>query len=240
MSHIKQRLMREHQFSPPTFESNRSDNFFVSRFLLHHFLSNRDIKWLSGIASNLSEAQKFALIFIREQGAIDNSTLRQLTDCDTLAASQELRKLRDQNLIEKKGQSTATYYIPGSFFPRPDSSDLPPSGHVTLGGEHVTLGGEHVTLAPEHGTLDPDIPSDLYTELQKLGKRPGKEKLRPLILELCKIKPWTAEDLARALGNRNSRSLKADHLSKMIAGKQLRYLYQDMEKHPNQAYLTNT
>ncbi len=75
------RLMKDAGMMPPTFESDRSRNIFTTRILLHHFLSEEDLKWLSSIniTADLSDEQKAAIIFLREVGAIDNITYRQLS-----------------------------------------------------------------------------------------------------------------------------------------------------------------
>ena len=60
-------LMNRSGMVPPTFESNHADNEFTTRLLLHHFLSENDIIWLSNFESyGLNENQKKALIFVRE------------------------------------------------------------------------------------------------------------------------------------------------------------------------------
>jgi ATP-dependent DNA helicase RecG len=53
-----------------------------------------------------------ALIVVREAGAIDNATYRELSKVDTLAASAALRRLRDAGLLAQKGRGSATYYVP--------------------------------------------------------------------------------------------------------------------------------
>ena len=252
------RLMKENGFSLPTFESNRADNYFVSRFLMHHFLSESDLKWLQQIPHRINEAQRMALIFIREQGAIDNQTLRQLTGGDVLVASQDLRKLRDYHLITLKGKSSATYYLKGEEFPKfinsepshtgetpkhkgetmPEKSVKPLNDdHGTLEPSHVTLDANHVTLEPSHVTLDSEIPEELQARIALLGARPGN-KIRPILLELCAIRAFSVAELSSILGKRNPRALKADHLKPMIDAGGLTYLHPDMEKHPKQAYLT--
>jgi ATP-dependent DNA helicase RecG len=78
------RLMQDAHLVPPTFESSREDNEFTARLLLHHFLDEKDIEWLRQFEHfNLSDPQMQALIFVREVGAIDNQTYRQMADCDT-------------------------------------------------------------------------------------------------------------------------------------------------------------
>lgn len=245
------RLMREHGFSLPTFESNRSENFFVSRFLLHHFLSESDLAWLRTIPHDLSDGQRTVLIFVREQGAVDNSTLRQLTGCEVLTASQELRKLRDLNLLELKGKGSATYYVPGPAFPA--AGPARGSGitkwnpfleiHVDEYGlpdiRHGTLADDHGTLADDHGTLRAELPEPLRIALDALGKRPG-DRVRPVIRELCAWRALSASQIALLLGREDSKALKRSHLGPMIAAKELEYTHPDMEKHPKQAYRTPT
>ena len=242
---VMREQMKSHGFSPPTFESDRTNNRFVSRLLLHHFLQQEDLDWLRQAPTELSESQRYALIFIREQGAIDNQTLRQLTGSDVLTASQELRKLRDFKLIHQKGKGSATYYLPGERFPVEGGghTTLEPS-HTTLGAKHATLDVEHGTLDVEHGTLDVEhgtlrnlLTPELLRRIDQIGVRPG-ERIRPLILDLCTLRPLSAVELAEILGDRNPRALKREHLEPMRVAGELEFVYPDMERHPQQAYKT--
>jgi ATP-dependent DNA helicase RecG len=240
---VMREQMRANGFSLPTFESDRANNSFTSRLLLHHFLRQEDLEWLMQVPGDLSESQRYALIFLREQGAINNQALRQITGSDILAASQDLRKLRELGVVAQKGNGSATYYLPGPAFPDDASEQATfAPGHTTLDAKHTTvaarhgtLGGGHGTLEPKHVTLSLELPSDLQRRISELGVRPG-EKIRPLILELCTIRPLPASFLATVLGDRNSRALKREHLEPMRRSGQLAYLYPDMERHPQQAY----
>lgn len=61
------RLMEQAHLAPPTFESDRMNNQFTVRLLLHHFLNEADVKWLSNFSKlMLSDTQKQALVFVRE------------------------------------------------------------------------------------------------------------------------------------------------------------------------------
>jgi ATP-dependent DNA helicase RecG len=112
---IMRRLLSEAKMTPPTFESNREGDFFITRLLLHHFLNEEDLEWLAGFNDlNLSDAQKSALVFVRDVGAIDNARYRQLVDCKRKEAAADLRMLRDFELIKQKGTTRNTYYIPGA------------------------------------------------------------------------------------------------------------------------------
>ena len=71
------------------------------------------MEWLAQYASfDLTNEQKLALVFVREVGAIDNATYRQLDSSITHARARlEIHKLCDLGFIEKKGQGRNTYYI---------------------------------------------------------------------------------------------------------------------------------
>lgn len=168
------RLMKEAGLMPPTFESNHEANKFTARLLLHHFLSKENVEWLAQYAEfGLVNEQKLALVFVREVGAIDNATYRQLDSSITHARARlEIHKLCDLGFLEKKGQGRNTYYIRTSKVVslgerlRPQGEKIPP--------QHGTLGEK---IPPQHGTLDEKIPPQHGT----LGKKipPQGEKIPP-------------------------------------------------------------
>ena len=172
------RLMKEAGLMPPTFESNHEANKFTARLLLHHFLSKENMEWLAQYAEfGLVNEQKLALVFVREVGAIDNATYRQLDSSITHARARlEIHKLCDLGFIEKKGQGRNTYYIRTSKVVSLGERLRPQ--HGTLGEkippQHGTLGEK---IPPQHGTLDEKIPPQHGT----LGKKipPQGEKIPP-------------------------------------------------------------
>ena len=102
---------------------------------------------------------------MREVGAIDNATYRQLDSSSTHARARlEIHKLSDLGFLEKKGQGRNTYYIRTSKVVslverlRPQDERLLPQ-HGTLcekiPPQHGTL-GEKIPL--QHGTLGEKIP----------------------------------------------------------------------------------
>lgn len=122
------KLMEKAHLVPPTFESCRENNECVSRLLFHHFLDANDLECLNQFGKHdLSDSQKQALIFVREVGAIDNTTYRQMADSDTLKASNDLRLLKAYNLLNSKGKGKATYYVAGNGLSAPvlEISTLP-------------------------------------------------------------------------------------------------------------------
>ena len=125
------------------------------------------MEWLAQYAEfGLVNEQKLALVFVREVGAIDNATYRQLDSLITHALARlEIHKLCDLGFIEKKGQGRNTYYIRTSKVVslgerlRPQDERLLPQ-HGILGEkippQHGTFGKK---LPPQHGTLGEKIQS---------------------------------------------------------------------------------
>jgi len=231
-------LMAAAHFSLPTFESSREKNEFTIRFLLHHFLCDEDLKWLAQFErDDLSDAQKTALIFVREVGAIDNLTYRQMNNADTLKASKELRALRQSGLLRDHGKGSATYYIPGE---RLVEAMLQRNHNKSDHEQSLNAPVQEInTPVQEINTPVPMIPEDLQKRLENLKQRVrDKNKIRQLILDLCKVHPMTKSELAKHLKRRED-YLKHLFLMPMIASGELKFRYPEMVKHPSQAYITN-
>ena len=229
------RLMVAAHLVPPTFESSRENNEFVSRLLLHHFLDEKDLEWLKQFEQfQMSDSQKQALVFVREVGAVDNQSYRQMADCDIMKASSELRVLKGYNLLISKGKGRATYYIPAEVL------NTPPLGLSTPPSE---LSAPPLGLSTPPSVLSTPpleyIPENIQLEIKALGKRVNDaEILKNLILKICLIKPFKSTELAEILGKRED-YIKRKFLGEMITAKELKYLHPEMINHPNQAYLTN-
>ena len=140
------------------------------------------MEWLAQYAEfGLGNEQKLALVFVREVGAIDNATYRQLDSSITHARARlEIHKLCNLGFIEKKGQGRNTYYIRTSkvvslgerLRPQverllPLDEKIPPQ-HGTFGEkippQHGTFGEK---IPPQHGTFGEEIPPQHGT----LGER---------------------------------------------------------------------
>lgn len=238
------RLMEQANMVPPTFESNHSANQFTIRLLLHHFLNEEDIVWLQRFnLYSLADSQKRALIFIREVGAIDNSSYRQLNGCDTLKASVELRNMRDLNILNQKGKGRNTYYVPDFGFDNPESDPgLPqllglPDNPDVLSGNPDALSGNPGALSGDPGALSGQLPPPLKKQLRELGKRTAdKEKMNSVILDLCRWKELTLKELA-ALIQRNEKYM-SQIVTPLRESGQLEYTIPKMPNHPGQAYKT--
>ena len=113
------------------------------------------MEWLAQYAEfGLVNEQKLALVFVREVGAIDNATYRQLDSSITHARARlEIHKLCDLGFIEKKGQGRNTYYIRTSKVVSLGERLLPQ--HGTLGEK---IPPQSKRILPQHGTLGEKIP----------------------------------------------------------------------------------
>ena len=221
-------LMEKSSLAPPTFESDHTANLFTTRLLLHHFLNESDLQWLDTFSKfDLNTEQKKGLIFIREAGAIDNSTYRQLNACDVLKASNELRSLRDKGLIEQKGKGRATYYITG------DNLNTEPYSANT---EPQSLNTEPQSLNTEPQSLLQELPSVLIEKIEQLRVRENDStKIKSVVYEICKHKSYSAKQLAIIL-SRKENTVFRNYLTPLREEGKLKYTIPDMPNHPEQAY----
>lgn len=220
------RLMKEAGLMPPTFESNHEANKFTARLLLHHFLSKENMEWLAQYASfDLTNEQKLALVFVREVGAIDNATYRQLDSSITHARARlEIHKLCDLGFIEKKGQGRNTYYIRTSKVVslgerlRPQGERLLPQ-HGTL-GEKIPPQGEKIP--PQHGTLGERYQGEDERYQGKLGTFEEECMLKPRE-ELVRELPNELQERVNNIGSRASRETVCQLIIDLCAFKPYSY-----------------
>ena len=231
------KLMEKAHLVPPTFESSRDNNEFTSRLLLHHFLDANDVEWLVQFEKyDLSDSQKQALIFVREVGAIDNTTYRQMADSDTLKASNDLRLLKAYNLLNSKGKGKATYYVAGNGLSAPPQELSTPVPELSAPVTEINTPPQGL-IAPLQDLSTP--PQEILERIKALNKREhDKSKVESIILDLCNLKAMKASEIAGYFQKEES-YFKRKYLSNMITNKNLKYLYPEMINHPEQAYLTN-
>lgn len=233
------RLMNAAGLVPPTFESDHANNQFTARLLLHHFLSEEDLVWLNLFDDfALNDDQRKILIFLREAGAVDNTTYRQLSGCDTLKASADLRSMRDNLLLEAKGRGRATYYIPGEVFwiltaPVQDSS----APVQELSAPVQELSAPVTELVPE--SLVNQLPPELRTLLDDLGQKcRDVNKMQQFIHELCRWRNLKLIEIA-AVMSRQPKYVLRKFIQPMLKKSLIKYTFPDMPNHLEQAYTVN-
>ena len=189
-----------------------------------------------------------ALVFVREMGAINNSAYRDINQMETLIASGHLRRLRELGLLEQKGKSSATYYVPTQ---RLLSGSMPPSSRgpgkqnaateLTAQSQgltpSVTALSRGLTPSIEAQSAELSLPTDLARSVASLKRRSGRQEICDLILSLCSWQALRAEQLAGLLG-RGQAYLTHTFLGPMVRDRQLEYTFPDNPAHPQQAYRT--
>lgn len=254
------RVMRESMeqagLTPPLFESDRGADQFVARYFFHHFLGEEDIAWLTQFRDlHLSDEEAKALIVVREAGAIDNATYRELNKVDPLAASGALRRLRDAGLLAQKGRGSATYYVPTDRLGT-DGEGLPTKSaalSTNLKGLPTNLEGLPTNSevlsdnlddlptnpTPEEETarraLLAELPGDLVARVGALGRRSTPEEAQAVVVEVCRLRAWQAEELALLL-HRNSRHVRNTYLRPLMRDGRLVMTNPDETNDPQQAY----
>lgn len=243
-------FMEQAGLTPPLFESDRANDQFVARYLFHHFLGAEDIAWLAQFRDlHLSGDDAKALVFVREAGAIDNSAYRELNRVDTLAASQALRRLRDAGLLAQKGRGSATYYVPtdrlgarGDIAAGEDRLSSKPGflpsnlGVLSSNLEAVSSIPDSEAEAQRRALLDA-LPGELAGRVGALGQRRPPGEVRAMVLDLCRVRPWRAEELATLL-RRNAEYVRQNYLRPLLRDGALAMTSPDEPNDPQQAYRT--
>ena len=173
-------------------------------------------------------------------GAVNNATLREDTNLDTLQASHVLQRLsKEYDLLVKHGAGTATTYTLNwtrlQAFETPDLEAE--TSHLSaetphLGTETPHLGAETPHLGAETPHLE--MVDALRQAVENLGYRPRKEKIFSVIINLCLFKPQTKEELMQKLDK--GEQLIRKYLKELREKGIIEYVYPELPNHPYQAY----
>lgn len=212
-------------------------------------MSEDDIKWLNSFSEiSLNDHQKQALVFVKEVGAIDNATYRQLSGADILKASTDLRALRDANLLTANGKSRMTYYTSGpSMLTMQDKEQGLQDKEQSLQDKEQSLQDKEQNIedkkeqqienTAESEALLQSLPQDIRLQIMQVGRRSAeRQEIENLIVEICKLRPFTVKELSDLIG-RHIKHLQASYLKPLIVRGKLKYAIPDMPKHPDQAYI---
>lgn len=247
------RVMRESMeqagLTPPLFESDRGNDQFVARYFFHHFLGAEDIAWLAQFKDlHLSEDEAKALIVVREAGALNNGTYRELTKVDTLTASQSLRRLRDAGLLAQKGRGSATYYVPtdrlvdSGLSGKPEVLSSKPDGLLSnplgLLSNPVSLLSDPLEAAFDDARrreLLNGLPGELAASVGAIGQRHPPDEVRALVIALCQFRAWRTEELSDLL-RRRPETIRQHYLRPLMREGRLTMTNPQEPNDPQQAY----
>ena len=203
-------------------------------------MGESDIRWLGQFkALHLSDEEARALVVAREAGTIDNATYRALNKVDTLAASNALRRLRDAGLFSQQGRGSATWYQPTDKLVRETGSSGLSSESDRLSSNLGALSSKSAVLSsnpdPARTALLDELPGTLAARVGALGLRHPPERVRDLVVELCRRRAWRADELALLL-QRNPESIRQNYLRPLLAQKRIAMTLPDTPHSPQQAY----
>ncbi len=175
---------------------------------------------------------------------------------DTLAASAALRRLRDAGLLVQKGRGSATYYVPAE---RLGLEGLADEGEAAVSGKSAALSSKPDALssnpsglssnprAPGAATaragLDDEarralldgLPGSLAARLGAIGQRHPPQEIQSIVVELCTLRAWGAEELAVVL-RRNPEVVRQNYLRPLMREGRLAMTRPEEPNDPQQTY----
>lgn len=188
-------------------------------------MSKEDLLWLGqfkGYELNDNEAR--ALLIAKNLGAVNNATLREDTNLDTLQASHVLQRLsKEYDLLVKHGAGTATTYTLNWI-------RLQAIG-LRFETPHLEAETSHLGVEASHFSV---LSKDLEQAISDLGYRPKKSNVYRVILRLCLQSPRTSDALMSELNR--GRQLIKNYLKDMRMQDMIEYVYPEIPNHPYQAY----
>lgn len=218
-------LLREANLEEPSFVSNVTGNSFWATYSLNQLMSKEDLLWLGqfkGYELNDNEAR--ALLIAKNLGAVNNATLREDTNLDTLQASHVLQRLsKEYDLLVKHGAGTATTYTLN--WTRLQAIDL------RFETPHLGTETSHLGVEASHFSV---LSKDLEQAISDLGYRPKKSNVYRVILRLCLQSPRTSDAWMSELNR--GRQLIKNYLKDMRMQDMIEYVYPEIPNHPYQAY----
>lgn len=204
-------------------------------------LTARDRAFVASVGSTeLGDDEFRALLEAHRNDRIDNARMRTMTGLDTLGASQVLRRLRDRGLLDLHAAGSASFYtLSAALGTVTDRAELD-ADRGELDADRADPSADRGELRADRGEPTEtgsvaDVPGPLRRQLEALGKRPRKEKLRRFILRLCEHRDYSAVELAELLGREPGKLLER-HLAPMLEDGRLVRTHPDVPTHPDQRY----
>lgn len=177
---------------------------------------------------------------LREIGALDNSTYRQVSGVSVAKASSDLKKLCDMGLLISKGKSRGVYYLPSDQFTSAcgakQSEELK---FVTSIPDNEASIPDNEASIPDSMAIDllQSLPIKLQYQITNLKKRTSPDEVKQIILDMCAERAFSAYELSLLL-KRGDKYIQDQYLKRLLDLGLLEYSYPDMPRHPKQSYKT--
>ena len=215
-------------------------------------LNASDRKFISALGDiELSRNEFRALLYTYRHDQIDNARLRTLSGLDTLSASYLLRGLRDRDLLALHSHGPNSYYTLTSVLKSQVGEYRLETGESRAKDEEFKVDGREFNAdtgkpSADGGELSVDgrefnadggeLPDYIRARIAKLGKRPRRVHVRPIIHLICNQGKWvTSAELAGFL-NIGQGKLTAGYITPMMHSGELESRFPDKPNHPRQAY----
>ena len=143
-------------------------------------MPEEDVRWLASnrLLAELNDAQKTAIIFLREVGAIDNITYRQLSGVSAREASASLKRLETRGLLKMNGQGRNTYYTPSTML-----LEMYVANVATSTPNNATSASNNATSDSKDATsIMAILPEEISLKINSLGKRVPLTTLKALTI----------------------------------------------------------
>ena len=154
------------------------------------------------------------MVFLREIGAIDNSSYRQIASVSVRQATNDLRTLKELGYVTQEGKSKGAIYKLAAM----------------VGNDQSIVGKASV-----RGFLTDRLPQTLKEKIEALKGRSEPQEISQLILEVGEVTDFSATEIA-ALLKRNEKYVKSTYLRPLLDLGELEYTIPDMQRHPMQRY----
>lgn len=194
------------------------------------------------VFDGLSEGERLVLVTAQIETTVDHQRMMTVMDIHPRDLTTLFSGLVEKGLIYQEGSGRGmVYFLLDARYDdnithlvesiRSEMDEQHGRGvGVSGGGLGVSGGGVGVSSG---GLAD----LQAIAEVVSSKKKSSKVLVESTILQLCKVKSLTLEEIATLL-NRSGESIRKDYLQPMIKDKRVRYLYPTIPNHPQQAYIT--
>ena len=173
------------------------------------------------------------------EGEITNQRLQEMLDIHRVDITRLLRGLVQRGFLQSEGVRRGTRYRVSESAPAlktgapPLKTGAPP---LKTGAPPLKTGAPPVSET-EGVSISADSPLWMIAAHIRESQRTDPEKIREVVLELCRHQDLTVQQLAELL-NRESESLQRHYLKPLMQTKLLELKYPEKPNHPQQAYRT--
>jgi hypothetical protein len=218
-----------------------------------HVLGEDDRARLGRLGEPWSEAEQLALITARDEGVIDNGTLRRLSGLHPADVTKVLIGLRNRGLLAMIGAGRGardeldepiaeepgpTADVAGGRTNTEDlersTEDLRPSTEGLAGSIRDSGRGERAPATRDTADARWSHLEDLAAPVARTTSVDARRR-NDVIVRLCAVRPLSLTDPTRLL-RRDPTHLRPV-LRELVGSGRLRYLYPDAPRHPRQRYV---